>query len=197
MEPVPQLVVADAAAWRTWLERNESASAGVWLILAKKGTSDPTSLNYQQALEEALCSGWIDGRRQAVDRAVFQQHFTPRRAASVWSLRNTGIVTSLIKAGRMRARGQEEIDRAQADGRWGQAYAGQAAAEVPEDLAVALRASPGLAERFEGLSRSDRYAVIHRVVTARTEATRQNRIRRCLENLEGPAGSSAVGKTAP
>lgn len=117
----PELVVADAAAWRSWLEENDATSDGVWLILAKKGTETPTSLTYAEALEEALCSGWIDGRRNSVDHTTYRQHFTPRRARSLWSKRNVELVAGLMEAGRMRGRGQSEIDRARADGRWDRA----------------------------------------------------------------------------
>src|SRR6478609_5320658 len=111
-------VVADAAAWRAWLDDNEDLSDGVWLVLAKKGTTAPTTLTYTQALDEALCSGWIDGQKASLDAATFLQRFTPRRAASLWSARNVRIVERLVEEGRMRPRGHAEIDRAKADGRW-------------------------------------------------------------------------------
>ncbi|KQY98717.1 hypothetical protein B5M43_007430 [Microbacterium sp. MEC084] len=179
-----ELVVADAAAWRAWLDRHEDTTDGVWLILAKKGTTSPTSLTYAQALEEALCSGWIDGRRQSVDRAVFRQHFTPRRRASIWSQRNVGIVSELIAQGRMRPRGQAEIDRAKADGRWERAYAGPATVQVPEDLAAALTASAGAAESFARLNGQNRYAVLHRVLTAPSATSRADRIAKLVAMLE-------------
>ena len=139
------LVVADAAAWRAWLDANEDTSDGVHLALAKKGVVSPTTLRYDEALEEALCSGWIDGPKNSIDDAVFAQRFTPRRRASLWSTRNVGIVSALIADHRMRPRGQDEIDRAKADGRWDRAYAGSSTAEVPEDLAAALAASEAAA----------------------------------------------------
>ena len=92
-----RLTVPDAAAWRAWLDANEATSDGVRLVLAKKGTSSPTSLTYAEALDEALCSGWIDGRRNAIDEATFQQHFTPRRARSIWSVRNVDHVARLVE----------------------------------------------------------------------------------------------------
>ncbi len=106
LHPPDRLVVADAAAWRAWLDTNEATSDGVRLVLAKKGTTQPTTLTYAQALAEALCSGWIDGRRNAIDETTFQQHFTPRRQASIWSQRNVAIVTLLTQDGRMRPCGQ-------------------------------------------------------------------------------------------
>lgn len=183
----PELVVADAAAWRAWLQENDDVSDGVWLILAKKGTRIPTSLTYAEALEEALCSGWIDGRRNTVDSATFRQHFTPRRARSLWSKRNVELVAGLIQAGRMRVRGQAEIDRAQADGRWDRAYGGPAALEVPAELDAALAAAPDAAAAFAGLGRSARYPILHQVVTAPNDAVRAARIARQVARLaDGP-----------
>ncbi|GGH40655.1 YdeI/OmpD-associated family protein [Microbacterium album] len=178
-----ELIVADAAAWRAWLDENEDDSDGVWLILAKKGTTTPTSLTYAQALDEALCSGWIDGQKRSVDAHVFSQRFTPRRRASLWSQRNIGIVERLTAEGRMRPRGQAEIDRAKADGRWERAYAGAATAQVPDDLAAALAAAPGAAEAFAALDSQNRYAVLHRVLTAATATTRANRIAKAVAML--------------
>ncbi len=109
----PELCVTDAAAWRAWLDANEDASDGVWLVLAKKGTTDPTSLRYDEALDEALCSGWIDGQKRSRDATTFLQRFTPRRARSMWSLRNTEHIARLEADGRMRPRGRTEVDKAQ------------------------------------------------------------------------------------
>lgn len=181
----PELVVADAAAWRAWLEQNDAASDGVWLILAKKGTQAPTVLTYAEALEEALCSGWIDGRRNTVDQKTYRQHFTPRRARSLWSKRNVELVAGLIEAGRMRGRGQAEIDRAMADGRWDRAYGGPAALEVPADLEAALAAVPEAAEAFGELGRSARYPILHAVVTAPNDKVRAARIARQVARLAG------------
>lgn len=124
--PPAQLTLADVNAWRAWLDANEHISNGVWLTLAKKGTTVPTSLTYAEALSEALCSGWIDGRKNAIDDATYRQHFTPRRARSMWSKRNVDLVGGLIAAGRMRERGLVEIALAKADGRWDRAYSGAA-----------------------------------------------------------------------
>jgi uncharacterized protein YdeI (YjbR/CyaY-like superfamily) len=178
------LVVPGAAAWRAWLDEHEDTSDGVWLALAKKGTVSPTSLRYDEALAEALCSGWIDGPKHGIDEHVFGQRFTPRRKTSLWSTRNVGIVAALITDGRMRPRGQAEIDRAKADGRWDRAYAGSATAEVPEDLAAALLASPPAGKRFTELNRQNRYAVIHRIVTAPSPPARANRLAKLVALLE-------------
>lgn len=177
-------MVPDAAAWRAWLDEHEDSSDGVWLVLAKKGTTSPTSLTYAQALDEALCSGWIDGQKRSLDAHVFLQRFTPRRRASLWSQRNIGLVERLSADGRMRPRGQAEIDRAQADGRWERAYAGPATARMPDDLAAALAASPAAAEAFPGLDAQNRYAVLHRVMTAPSAASRANRIAKLVAMLE-------------
>ena len=185
MPEAEQLTVADVAAWRAWLDAHEDDSDGVWLVLAKKGTTEPTSLTYAQALDEALCSGWIDGRKQSVDAAVFRQHFTPRRKASLWSERNVGIVERLIAEGRMRPRGQAEIDRAKGDGRWERAYGPRAFAEVPDDLAAALAATSGATEAFAALNAQNRYAVLHRVHTAPSPASRANRIAKHVAMLSG------------
>lgn len=178
------LVVADRAAWRAWLDLHETSSDGVWLVLAKKGTVDPTALTYQEALVEALRSGWIDGQRKSRDEATFLQRYTPRRKTSLWSVRNIGIVEALIAEGRMRPAGHAEIERAKADGRWDRAYAGPATIEVPDDLRAALDASPPAAATFDGLNGQNRYAVLHRVVTAPSVTSRANRLAKLVAMLE-------------
>jgi uncharacterized protein YdeI (YjbR/CyaY-like superfamily) len=179
----PLLTVADAAAFREWLTGNGTTSTGVWLVLAKKGTTEPTTLTYAQALEEALCQGWIDGQKRSRDAAVFEQRFTPRRRGSQWSKRNVGIVAELIAAGRMMPSGQAEIDAAKADGRWESAYSGQASAAVPDDLAAALAANPDAAAMFAVLTGTNRYAVLYRVETAKRPETRARRIEQLVEML--------------
>lgn len=178
-----ELTVPDAAAWRCWLDQHESLSDGVWLTLAKKGTTEPTSLSYAQALDEALCSGWIDGRKQSVDAATFRQHFTPRRRRSMWSKRNVEHVARLIETGRMRERGLAEVARAQADGRWARAYDGAAAITVPDDLQAALAASPEAQVAFLALNSAARYSILHSVVTAPSPSTRADRIAKHLRRL--------------
>lgn len=178
------LIVPHVAAWRAWLDRNEYASDGVWLVLAKKGTIEPTSLRYAEALEEALCSGWIDGQKRSFDATTFLQRFTPRRSRSVWSQRNVGIVAELEEGGRMRDRGREEVERARADGRWGRAYPGAADAEVPADLLAAFEANPLIRVRFEALSASERYAQLFPLMTA-TPEQRPARLTRVLRKLAG------------
>ncbi|QKS14978.1 YdeI/OmpD-associated family protein [Curtobacterium sp. Csp2] len=178
-----ELVLLDAAAWRSWLDEHEADPDGVWLVLAKKGTTEPTTLTYDQALDEALCSGWIDGQKRGRDAGTFRQRFTPRRRASLWSQRNIGLVAALTESGRMRPRGQAEVDRARADGRWDRAYAGAATVTVPDDLRAALDAEPAAAALFAELDATNRYAVLHRVVTAPSDTARANRIAKLVGGL--------------
>src|SRR5436305_10657918 len=131
-----ELVVPDARSWREWLGRNHADWAGVMLVLAKKGTTSPTSLTYDQALEEAICYGWIDAQVRRRDERTYFQRFTPRRPRSRWSKRNTTLAERLISEGRMQASGIAEVEHAKADGRWETAYAGPATARVPDDLAA-------------------------------------------------------------
>lgn len=177
------IIVADAQEWRAWLHRNDAVSTGVWLMLAKKGTVDPTSLSYQEALEEALCSGWIDGQRKSLDTLTFAQRFTPRRPRSIWSKRNVEIIARLSAERRLRARGIAEVERAKADGRWERAYAGPATAEMPSELAEALAEHPLAQAAFSELSRSDRYSALHPILTAANTATRDRRIAALLARL--------------
>jgi len=155
----------------------------VWLTLAKKGTVEPTSLTYAQALEEALCYGWIDGQVRRGDEATYRERFTPRRARSSWSKRNVGIVDRLETEGRMQPAGRAEVDRAQADGRWKAAYAGPASIEMPADLAAALMAEPSAQAMFEILTSQNRYAVISRVNGAKWVETRAQRIEKFVAML--------------
>ena len=166
----------DARAWRRWLAEHHDESTGVWLVLAKKGTSTPTTLTYDQALEEALCHGWIDGQAGRRDEATFRQRFTPRRSRSVWSQRNVARAERLIGDGRMQPAGLREIERAKADGRWEAAYAGPASIDVPGDLERALRAEPKARAMFGRLTSQNRYAILYRLTTAKRPETRARRI---------------------
>lgn len=187
MSDTPELLtVPDVTAWRLWLDTYESTSDGVWLILAKKGVTEPTSLSYKQALLEALCSGWIDGQAKSIDEVVYKQRFTPRRARSLWSHRNVGYIADLEAQGRMRDRGRREVELAQADGRWERAYPGPANATVPHDLAAALAGRAGGAATFASLSRQEQFAAIVQVLTASTQEVRERRIARIVERLEVP-----------
>jgi uncharacterized protein YdeI (YjbR/CyaY-like superfamily) len=178
-----ELLVADATDWRTWLSGHHSESTGVWLVLAKKGTTDPTALSYEAALAEAICFGWIDGQLGRRDDATFRRRFTPRSSKSPWSQRNVAIAEKLISSGRMHESGVDEVRRAKADGRWTTAYAGQAASEVPDDFAKALRANPQARAMFETLTSANRYAVLYRIGNAKKAETRARRIDQFVEML--------------
>ena len=146
------------------------------LVLAKKGTTSPTSLTYDEALEEAICFGWIDGQVRRRDERTYFQRFTPRRARSRWSKRNTALAERLIGEGRMQASGIAEVERAKADGRWDAAYAGPATARVPDDLAAALEAEPKAKKMFSGLTSQNRYAILHRLDAVKGADTRARKI---------------------
>jgi uncharacterized protein YdeI (YjbR/CyaY-like superfamily) len=177
------LTVADAAAWRAWLSEHHKESEGVWLRLAKKGTTEPTSLTYDEALDDALCHGWIDGQVRRVDERTYRQRFTPRRARSTWSERNVGHVERLAREGRMQPAGVAEVERAKADGRWDAAYAGQATMEVPADLTAALDAEPGARAMFDVLTSQNRYAILFRIHDAKRADTRTRRIEQFVAML--------------
>jgi uncharacterized protein YdeI (YjbR/CyaY-like superfamily) len=172
----PELLVVDVAAWRTWLELHHTEPAGVWLVLAKKGVTGPTTLTYDEALVEALCHGWIDGQRRSRDQSTFAQRFTPRRARSPWSKRNVRIAEGLAAEGRMHAAGLAEVQRAKEDGRWAAAYEGPATMAVPEDLAAALAAEPRAAALFDVLTSQNRYSILHRIDSAKRPETRARRV---------------------
>ncbi len=179
----PEHIFADAAAWHDWLTAEHENSDGIWLVLAKKGTTDPTSLKYDEALEEALCHGWIDGQRVTRDAGTFKQRYTPRRARSNWSLRNVGIIKRLHKEGRMRPAGVAEVDRAKSDGRWDAAYGEATTREVPPDLAEALAASPRAEAMFEILTQQNKFSILYRLHTAKRPETRTKWITRYVDEL--------------
>ena len=182
-EGLQVLVVADASGWARWLDRHDDDSDGVWLVLAKKDTIEPTSLTYNEALEEALCHGWVDGQLGRGERGTFRRRFTPRREGSPWSKRNVALVERLASEGRMRPSGLVAVERAKANGSWGAAYAGQATIEVPQDLASALAANPAAKAMFDRLNRTNRYAVLYRVTTARRDETRTRRVEQLVAML--------------
>lgn len=174
--PLSELLLADADAWRRWLRAHHDDEAGVELVLAKKGTTEPTELTYDQALDEALCHGWIDGQVRRRDERTYRQRFTPRRARSQWSERNVGHVERLLAEGRMQSAGVAAVQRAKEDGRWEAAYPGQKAITVPDDLARGLAAEPKAQANFELLSSQNRYAVLFRIHSAKHSDTRTRRI---------------------
>ena len=175
-EELPEVMVPDATAWRAWLGTHQADSPGVWLVLSRKGTTAPTELTYDQALEEALSHGWIDGQGRQRDQTTYRVRFSPRRRRSAWSKRNTLIAERLIGEGRMHPAGLAEVKRDQADGRWEAAYHGSATIEVPNDLKAALDAEPAAGAMFARLSALNRYAVLYRIHAAKRPETRARRI---------------------
>lgn len=177
------LTVADVSGWSQWLTEHGGKGSSVWLVLAKKGTTKPTNLTYDEALEEAICHGWIDGQLAKGDDRTYRRRFAPRRAGSAWSKRNVDLAKRLVEKGRMRPSGLASIDRAKADGSWDRAYEGQATIQMPPDLASALATNREAEARFERLSASNRYAILYRVTTAKRSETRQRRIEQLVAML--------------
>lgn len=177
--PVKQF--RNAAAWDKWLLAHHG-DRGAWLKIAKKG-SGATTLSFEQAIEVALCHGWIDGLRRGLDEDFFLQRFTPRKPRSLWSKINVAKVERLIEAGSMRPTGLREVDAAKADGRWQGAYDGAARMQVPDDLAAALAKNRKARMFFEALDRTNRYAFCFRVHTAVKPETRRARIEKFVAML--------------
>ena len=182
--PTPQILFFESQnEWETWLANNYELQEGVMLKFAKKD-SGVTSINYSEALDVALCYGWIDGQVRAIDDAFYMQKFTPRRPRSVWSKRNIGKVEELTKLGKMKQPGLTEVEAAKADGRWEQAYDSPANATIPPELEAALNAHPKAKAFFETLNKANRYAVIWRSTTARKPETRAARLAKIMTMLE-------------
>jgi uncharacterized protein YdeI (YjbR/CyaY-like superfamily) len=175
------LDLPDAAAWERWLDDHPERREA-WLRIAKRG-SGLASIGIADALDVALCSGWIDGQRRGLDAVSFLQRYSRRRPRSSWSQINVGRVEALTAAGRMRPAGLAEVAAAQADGRWAGAYAPQAAAGVPADLTAALAADAAAAAAFARLGRSGRYAVVLPLLRARTPAARERELARAVARL--------------
>jgi uncharacterized protein YdeI (YjbR/CyaY-like superfamily) len=176
------LAFGDAAQWEAWLAEHCASAAEAWLKIARKGTGQ-VSVTPAQALDVALCYGWIDSQRRSHDASWFLQRYSPRRRGSSWSRVNVERVEALLAAGRMRAPGLAEVEAAKADGRWDAAYESQRTATVPPDLAAALAGDEPARAFFESLGRSDRYAVILRLLKARGEAARAAELRRMVALL--------------
>lgn len=178
----PTLLLANAAAWRRWLALEADTSNGVWLTLAKKVPNHQTSLNYEEALDEALCYGWIDGTGRNLDEATKIRRFTPRRPNSTWSKRNVGYVSRLESEGRMQPRGLLEVAKAKADGRWVAAYS-QATIEPSSELVEAIAASPDAQAMWDILTKTNRFLLCMRLASLKTEAGRQKRIAATVDML--------------
>ncbi|WP_369256489.1 YdeI/OmpD-associated family protein [Geodermatophilus amargosae] len=179
---LPVLAFPDQAAFEEWLEGEHATAPGCYVKLARKGAGVP-SVTRDEMVESLLCFGWIDGRSNSVDEHWWLTRVTPRRPRSVWSRKNVGIVEELTAAGRMRPAGIAQVEAARADGRWDRAYAGPATITVPDDLTAALAAEPAAQEAFAGLDGTNRYAVLWRVHTAATPATRAKRIAALVTKL--------------
>jgi uncharacterized protein YdeI (YjbR/CyaY-like superfamily) len=177
------IAFASAAECEEWLEDHHAVSDGVWVKIAKKG-SGIESVSHAELLEIALCFGWIDSRREALDEHYFLQRYTPRRARSRWSRINREKAERLIADGRMRPAGLAEVERAKADGRWDAAYAGQRSATVPDDLQRELDARPAAKAFFAGLSSQNRYAILYRLQDAKKPETRARRLAKFVAMLE-------------
>lgn len=170
------------AEWESWLEQHGAESSGVWLRFAKKGAEHPT-VSYAEAVESALCFGWIDGQKRAENAHYWLQRFTPRTAKSIWSKINKAKAEALIAAGRMRAAGLEEIERAKKDGRWNAAYESASTATVPQDLQQALDANRKAKEFFATLNGQNRYAILFRIQAVKRPETRAKKIAQFVEML--------------
>lgn len=173
---------ASQETWERWLDRNHGNEEGVWLKVAKKSSGKRT-VSVSEALEIALCYGWIDGQRKALDGDYFLQRFTPRRLRSRWSKINRDSATALIERGRMRPPGLAEVERAKADGRWAAAYDSPSRIQPTPELLAALEASPKAKALFEELDSQNRYAILYRVHDAKRPETRARRIERFVEML--------------
>lgn len=172
------------ADWEAWLLGDGATSTGLWLRLAKKSTRQQApSLTYAEALEGALCHGWIDGQRKSLDELAWLQRFTPRTARSIWSEINKAKAEALIAAGRMSAGGLREVERAREDGRWAAAYAPASTATVPADLQRALNANRKAKAFFETLDSRNRYAVLFRIQNVKKAETRARKIAQFVEML--------------
>ncbi|QEV21054.1 YdeI/OmpD-associated family protein [Streptomyces alboniger] len=177
------MTCADASRLEDWLDEHHGDTPGVWVKIAKKGAG-VASVTAAEVNDVALCYGWITGHRKAYDDVHYLQKITPRRPRSLWSKVNVDRIEELTAEGRMREPGLAEVTLARSDGRWDAAYESQRNATVPDDLAAALAASPAAHKTFEALTKSERYVVLHRLMTAKTPATRTARLERMLARLE-------------
>lgn len=178
----PTLAFASPRAWEAWLARHHAGSAGVWLQIYKKGSGQP-SVSYAEALDSALCYGWIDSLKRSKDAASWLQRFGPRRARSMWSRINTRHAERLIEAGRMKPAGLREVTAAKKDGRWAKAYDSPGTAAVPADFRRALARNPKAKSFFAGLNKANTYAIAYRLQTAKKPETREKRLQAILDML--------------
>ncbi len=179
---LPELLVKNSEAWHAWLNNHHADHDGVWLVLHKKG-GRTTDLTYPEALDEALCFGWIDGQIDRRDDDSYRRRFTPRRPSSLWSQRNVEHVARLARAGRMQPAGFAAVDAAKAQGLWQAAYPGQADTQIPTDLVHALAASPAAAATFAQLDAANRYSIVYRLNAAKSPNTRDRKLANYIEML--------------
>jgi len=178
----PTLTFTNQAEWESWLELNGSVTTGAWLRLAKK-TTDQQTVSYAEALESALCHGWIDGQKQSESEHYWLQRFTPRTAKSIWSKINKAKAEALISAGRMQPTGMREIDRAKQDGRWDAAYSSASTSTIPDDLQKALDANKKAKAFFATLNSQNRYAILFRIQNVKKAETRAKKVAQFIEML--------------
>ena len=181
-DTLPIITFTTPHEWEAWLDARHADPQGVWLKIAKKDAGVP-SVTYAEALDVALCYGWIDGQKRSFDETYFLQKFTPRRPKSGWSRVNCEKVTALIAEGRMRPAGLREVERAQADGRWDAAYEPQSTISVPDDLQRELDANPDAQAFFNTLDSRNRYAILYRLQTAKKAETRAARLQKFVAML--------------
>jgi uncharacterized protein YdeI (YjbR/CyaY-like superfamily) len=181
-DELPVITFASAEEWEAWLEAHHASAGGVWIRYAKAG-SGIESVSYREAVRGALRYGWIDGQSKSIDERHWMQRFTPRRPRSRWSRVNREAATAMIERGEVAPAGLREVERAKADGRWDAAYDSPSTATVPEDLRRALDESPAASAAFEALDGQNRYAILHRVQTAKKPETRARRIEKFVAML--------------
>jgi uncharacterized protein YdeI (YjbR/CyaY-like superfamily) len=181
-DDLPVLAFGSLQSWRDWLAGHHQTSSGLWLKIAKKGSATPT-VSYAEAIDGALCYGWIDGQKGKLDDEYWLQRFTPRKPRSRWSKINREKAERLIAEGRMQPAGLREVEAARADGRWDAAYEGQATATVPPDLARELDLNPVAKEFFGTLNSVNRYAILYRIQDAKRPQTRADRIAKYVAML--------------
>ncbi|KAH7378725.1 bacteriocin-protection, YdeI or OmpD-associated-domain-containing protein [Pyrenochaeta sp. MPI-SDFR-AT-0127] len=195
---LPTQVFPTSADFETFLKREHNTAPGVYLKMAKKNSGIP-SISGAEAVEIALCYGWIDGRANAIDENWWTVRYTPRRAKSIWSQKNVNTVARLVEQGRMHPAGVAAVDAAKADGRWDRAYAGPATIEIPDDLKSALAEEPAADAFWKSLNKSDRFATLHRLQTA-SDTVRPKRMAAFVQMLaagQQPGAPSATTKTKP
>lgn len=181
-DELPLIAFESTQEWAAWLEEQPSSSHGIWLKIAKKGSGIRT-IPYAEALDTALCYGWIDGQKAKLDDQYWLQRFTPRKPRSRWSQVNRLRALKLIEQGEMKPAGLREVERAAADGRWDAAYAPQSASSVPEDLQRELDNNPGAAEFFSTLDSASRYSILYGIQDAKLPKTRARRIQQYVQML--------------